>query len=261
MLHPRNPPNPETQIPRYKFTGKWDQNLNLNLYHAMPRKLSFSIRWISGMQEHFQWKLSYVNIRKQWRHRAKTLLSSWGHVYHDSENLKSSRSYLTWNSRHLMYVNKTWFPNDTWEKKTTFRGAIQKRQHFVGPYILLLSDSEKLKSSRSCVTWNLRHLTYVNMTPNDTWEKERPVRGAIHMPRRNCKRIPMYVNMIPPTIFEEQSEHFVGPYIFWLGEIEVILLLFEITHVNITPKTRDLLWHHCQKRWKQLFFRQCFHVC
>jgi len=41
MLHPRNPQNQETQIPRYKF--KVNQNPNLNLYHEIPRNLSFSI--------------------------------------------------------------------------------------------------------------------------------------------------------------------------------------------------------------------------
>jgi len=34
-----------------------NQNLNLNLYGEIPRNLSFSISWISGVQ-HFQWKLS-----------------------------------------------------------------------------------------------------------------------------------------------------------------------------------------------------------
>jgi len=43
MLHPRNPPNRETQIPRYKF--KVNQNPNLNLYREIPRNLSFSI-WL-----------------------------------------------------------------------------------------------------------------------------------------------------------------------------------------------------------------------
>jgi len=44
LLHPRNPPHPETQIPRYKF--KWNQDLNLNLYREIPRNLSF---WIDGI--------------------------------------------------------------------------------------------------------------------------------------------------------------------------------------------------------------------
>jgi len=57
MLRPRNPPDRETQIPRYKF--KLNQNLNLNLYCEIPRNLSFLIWWLSGVQ-HFQWNLSYV---------------------------------------------------------------------------------------------------------------------------------------------------------------------------------------------------------
>ena len=35
MLLPRNPPNPETDIPQYKFV--LNQNLDLNLYRKMPR--------------------------------------------------------------------------------------------------------------------------------------------------------------------------------------------------------------------------------
>ena len=41
MLQPRNPPNLETEIPRYKFT--FNQNLHLTLYREIPRNLSFSI--------------------------------------------------------------------------------------------------------------------------------------------------------------------------------------------------------------------------
>ena len=44
MLHPRNPPNLETRIHRYKF--KLNQNLTLNLHRDVPRNLSFSIWWI-----------------------------------------------------------------------------------------------------------------------------------------------------------------------------------------------------------------------
>jgi len=39
MFLPQNPPNPETQLPRYKF--KLNQNLHLNLYLKKPRNLSF----------------------------------------------------------------------------------------------------------------------------------------------------------------------------------------------------------------------------
>jgi len=39
MLHPRDPPNPESQIPRYKF--KLNQHLNLNLYREILRDLEF----------------------------------------------------------------------------------------------------------------------------------------------------------------------------------------------------------------------------
>ena len=46
LLHPQDPPNPETRIPRYKF--KSNQNPRLNLHREMPRKLSFSMWWISG---------------------------------------------------------------------------------------------------------------------------------------------------------------------------------------------------------------------
>ena len=56
MLH-RNPPDRETQIPLYVF--KSNQNLNLNLYHAIPGNLNFLTWEISGMW-HFQWKLSRV---------------------------------------------------------------------------------------------------------------------------------------------------------------------------------------------------------
>ena len=43
MLHPRNQPNPITQIPWNK--SKWSPNSNLNLYRQIPRNLSFSIWW------------------------------------------------------------------------------------------------------------------------------------------------------------------------------------------------------------------------
>ena len=39
LLHPQNPPNPETHIPRYKFQF----NSNLNFYREILRNLSFSI--------------------------------------------------------------------------------------------------------------------------------------------------------------------------------------------------------------------------
>ena len=52
MLQPHNSPNPEIQIPRYKF--KLFQYLNLNLYREIPRNLSFWIWWISEVL-HFQW--------------------------------------------------------------------------------------------------------------------------------------------------------------------------------------------------------------
>jgi len=55
MLHPRSPPNPQTQIPRYKF--KFNQHLNLNLYREIPRKLRFS-KWRISDVQHFQWKQS-----------------------------------------------------------------------------------------------------------------------------------------------------------------------------------------------------------
>jgi len=54
MLHPRNPPNRETQIPRY--TLKLHRNLTLNLCHEIPRNLSFSSSVISGMQHMFSEK-------------------------------------------------------------------------------------------------------------------------------------------------------------------------------------------------------------
>jgi len=56
MLHPRNPPNRATQLPRYKF--KSNQNLALNVYSERPRNPRFSIGWISGMWV-FHWKLSH----------------------------------------------------------------------------------------------------------------------------------------------------------------------------------------------------------
>jgi len=40
MLHPWNPPNLETQIPRYRI--KLNQNPNLNLYREIPRNLRLS---------------------------------------------------------------------------------------------------------------------------------------------------------------------------------------------------------------------------
>ena len=60
MPHPRNPLNPETQNPRYKF--KLNHNLNLNLYREIPRNLRFSIWWISGLLL-FNCKLSYTQTR------------------------------------------------------------------------------------------------------------------------------------------------------------------------------------------------------
>ena len=71
ILHPRNPPNPEPQIPLYKF--KLYQSINLNLYRAMLRNLSISICWILGWKKfrgncyllieyHDQgWVMSYMN--------------------------------------------------------------------------------------------------------------------------------------------------------------------------------------------------------
>ena len=47
MLHPQNPPNPEPQIPRYKF--ELSQNLNLN--REIPRNLSFLIWRILGVEQ------------------------------------------------------------------------------------------------------------------------------------------------------------------------------------------------------------------
>jgi len=47
VLHPRNPPNPQTQIPRHKFN--WNQNLRLNLHSEILRTLSVSMWWISGV--------------------------------------------------------------------------------------------------------------------------------------------------------------------------------------------------------------------
>ena len=44
---PRNPPNQETQIPRYKYISKF--KLNLNLYCETLGNLSFSMWWISGV--------------------------------------------------------------------------------------------------------------------------------------------------------------------------------------------------------------------
>jgi len=65
MLHPRNPPDPETQISRYNF--KLNQNLSLILYREIPRNVSFLMRRITGMRRitemlkmHFQWKLWYT---------------------------------------------------------------------------------------------------------------------------------------------------------------------------------------------------------
>ena len=51
MLHPRNPPNQETQIPRCKF--KLNKNHNLNWYREIPRNLCFSMWQIVGV-EHVQ---------------------------------------------------------------------------------------------------------------------------------------------------------------------------------------------------------------
>jgi len=192
-MHPRHPPDPETQIPRYKSTGKWDQNLNLNLYHVMPRKLSFSIRWISGMQEHFQWKLSCEysqTMEKQNKNLAE---------------LVGPRVPWLWKIWIVTVVSDLKFETfNVCEYDSDPQWYFRKKENISWSHIY--SDYEKSKSSRSCVTWNLRHLTYVNMTPNDTWEKERPFRGSIHMTRRNWKHIPMYVNMMPPTIFEEQGK-------------------------------------------------------
>jgi len=54
-----NPPNPETQSPRCKF--KLNQTPNLKLYREIPRNLSLSIWWMSGML-YFQWKLSHKEL-------------------------------------------------------------------------------------------------------------------------------------------------------------------------------------------------------
>jgi len=47
MLHPKNPPNPETQISWYKF--RLFLFLHFILYCEIPRNLSFSIWWILGV--------------------------------------------------------------------------------------------------------------------------------------------------------------------------------------------------------------------
>jgi len=60
MLHPRNPPDRETQIPQYRF--KFNQDHMLNLCCEILRHLSFRIWWISGMLN-FQWKVSYGDSR------------------------------------------------------------------------------------------------------------------------------------------------------------------------------------------------------
>jgi len=41
LIHRSQSPNPDTQIPRYKF--KSNQNLTLNFYDEIPRNLSYSI--------------------------------------------------------------------------------------------------------------------------------------------------------------------------------------------------------------------------
>ena len=47
ILHPRNLPNPETQIPRYEF--EQNRNLNLTVNCETPKHLSFWIWWTLGM--------------------------------------------------------------------------------------------------------------------------------------------------------------------------------------------------------------------
>ena len=66
MLHHWNPPNPETQIPGYKF--KRNKNLNLKVYREISRNPSFSIFWILGVQQ-FQWKLLYMAPAQGWTNR------------------------------------------------------------------------------------------------------------------------------------------------------------------------------------------------
>jgi len=56
VLHPWHPPNPEIRISEYKF--KLNQNLNVNMYHEIPRNLSSSIWLFLGVQQ-FQWNPSY----------------------------------------------------------------------------------------------------------------------------------------------------------------------------------------------------------
>jgi len=46
MLHPQNPPNPETQIPQHSF--KLNPLLCLFVYREHPRNRSFSIWWLAG---------------------------------------------------------------------------------------------------------------------------------------------------------------------------------------------------------------------
>jgi len=48
-LHPRNPPNPESQI--LGCTIKFFQNFDLNLYRKILENLSFLIWWISGIEQ------------------------------------------------------------------------------------------------------------------------------------------------------------------------------------------------------------------
>ena len=73
MLHPRNPPDPETQISRYNF--KLNKNLSLILYREIPRNVSFLMRRITGMLKmHFQWKLWYTSDT---RHIAVVMYMTW----------------------------------------------------------------------------------------------------------------------------------------------------------------------------------------
>jgi len=79
-LHLRNLPNPETQIPRYKF--ELNQNLKLNMYRKIPRNPSFSIWWILGLSRPWlesrdfgRWRIS-AWIERAW----ERLLFIYGHT-------------------------------------------------------------------------------------------------------------------------------------------------------------------------------------
>ena len=116
MPHPRNEPNRETRIPRYKF--KLSQNLNLNVYRKIPRNLRFSV-WCVGDAAFWVESVIQRDLKKQARLAFAEVVTSLIpiHVYlclwggkGGVEPKKKNRTSPLSRSRHVMMSNSLGLP-------------------------------------------------------------------------------------------------------------------------------------------------------